>query len=89
MSKKTQSFKLDDEAIKRKREHLRREQITLDSTKIAYDIQKRQVELDLPRRQAQEQLIAMKNQLELSEKNVKVLTKQIREKKIVQGLPSQ
>lgn len=80
---------LDDEAIKRIRKTEEESTLQLQSTKIAYEALKKQLELDIPMRQFRRDLISFEENIARLESNLKVIQKQIREKAIVQLVPKE
>jgi len=80
---------LDEDAIKRIRRNEEEIKLQLESTKIAYDALKRQLELDIPMRQFRRELVNFEETIVRLEGNLKVLQKQIREKSIVQLIPKE
>lgn len=78
---------LDDQAIKRIRRNQEEIELQLESTKIAYDALKKQLELDIPMRQIRRDLRDFEESITRLEGNLKVLQKQIREKAITQLVP--
>jgi len=80
---------LDNEAIKRIRKNEEEVTIQLQSTVIAYEALKKQLELDIPMRQFRRDLISFEENISRLESNLKVLRKQIREKSMVQLVPKE
>jgi len=75
---------LSEEAIQRLHKQRRENSLQVDSTRIAYEALKKQIELDTIMRGARQDLINYKENLGRLESNLKVLDKQIREKSITQ-----
>ena len=79
---KTKEEPLDEEAIERIKKHLKSEELGLNNTVAARDYLKRQVELELPMKNALAQLEQIELEVKRIQSNVDALNKQIEEKKI-------
>ena len=78
---------LSEEDIKNMRKEYNNAKLQLDNTNTAVEGLRKEIELDLPTRNAKSQLAQLAGQLELLQSNVKVYEKQLRTKKVVQRVP--
>ena len=78
---------LDEEQVKRLYHQREEIELQLESTKIAYDALKKQIELDIPMRQIRRDLKSFEDSISRLEGNLKALSKQIRTKSITQTIP--
>jgi len=80
--KKQQIIPLDEEALKRVRQTLEGEELSLENLRINKDMLERQIKSDLLMRNARLQLRQLESEIQRISNNIKVYQKQIREKQV-------
>ena len=79
---KEESKILTEAEIKHKRRMLESEKLKAETLNIQIEQTEKFIEKELPMRQARLNLMNLKGEREVTEKNIKILEKQIRERKI-------
>ena len=84
---KKETIKLDEEMIKRAYKQLGSEDLNLQASIISRDALSKQIEFDMPMKQAKMQLEQLDEAVKRHTMNVHALKKQIRTKKIMRTVP--
>lgn len=80
MKAKMKTRQLTEEQIEHKKTMLEQEKIKLEELKLQEDQMEKIIEKKLPEKKARAQLNSIRNEIEVTERNIKIIEKQIRER---------